>query len=92
MIAPGWVDTPGERLIQAGHGNPDFPEGLCNLTTPEEIGAAAAFLASAAGARITGLTLYLDSSLHVADDAGMVFLPGGGRLRAARPPAGDSES
>ena len=27
MIAPGWVDTPNERLIQARFGRPDFPAG-----------------------------------------------------------------
>ena len=27
MVAPGWVDTPGERILQAAHGRPDFPEG-----------------------------------------------------------------
>ena len=36
----GWVDTPNERLIQARHGRPDFPAGIRNLTTPDEIGAA----------------------------------------------------
>ena len=40
MVAPGWVDTPGERVIQAAHGRPDFPEGVRNLTTSEELGAA----------------------------------------------------
>ncbi len=27
MVAPGWVDTPGERILQARHGRPDFPNG-----------------------------------------------------------------
>ena len=76
MVAPGWVDTPGERAIQARQGRPDFPAGLRNLATPEEIGAAVAFLASPAGRRITGDILYLDSGLHIADDVGMVHLPG----------------
>ena len=49
MIAPGWVDTPNERLIQARFGRPDFPAGIRNLTTPEEIGAAVVYLASASG-------------------------------------------
>ena len=40
MVAPGWVDTPNERMIQARYGRPDFPAGIRNLTTPEEIGAA----------------------------------------------------
>ena len=54
MIAPGWVDTPNERLIQAKYGRPDFPAGIRNLTTPEEIGAAVVFLASPRAERSTG--------------------------------------
>ena len=76
MVAPGWVDTPGERAIQARQGRPDFPAGIRNLASIEEIGAAVAFLASPAGRRITGDILYLDSGLHIADDVGMVHLPG----------------
>jgi NAD(P)-dependent dehydrogenase (short-subunit alcohol dehydrogenase family) len=75
MIAPGWVDTPNERLIQARHGRPDFPAGIRNLTTPEEIGAAVVFLASPLGRKINGVILYLDGGLQIADDAGMVYLP-----------------
>ncbi len=81
MIAPGWVDTPNERRIQARHGRPDFPEGIRNLTTPEEIGAAVLYLASEPARKINGVILYLDSGLHVADDAGMVHLP-----ERSRPP------
>lgn len=76
MVAPGWVDTPGERLLQAEHGRPDFPEGLKNLITPADVGAAVVFLASPAGRKANGIVLYLDSGLHIADDAGMVYLPG----------------
>ena len=75
MIAPGWVDTPNERLIQAKFGRPDFPEGIRNLTTPAEIGAAVAFLASPSARKINGVILYLDGGLQIADDAGMVYLP-----------------
>jgi NAD(P)-dependent dehydrogenase (short-subunit alcohol dehydrogenase family) len=75
MVAPGWVDTPGERLIQQAHGRPDFPAGLKNLTTPDEVGQAVAYLVSPAGRRVSGTILYLDAGLHVADDAGMVYLP-----------------
>lgn len=75
MVAPGWVDTPGEREIQRAVGRPDFPEGLKNLTTSEDIGAAVVYLLSPAGRRANGVTLYLDAGLHVADDAGMVYLP-----------------
>jgi NAD(P)-dependent dehydrogenase (short-subunit alcohol dehydrogenase family) len=74
MIAPGWVDTPNERLIQARFGRPDFPAGIKNLTTPEEIGASVVHLASAAGRKINGVILYLDAGLQIADDAGMVYL------------------
>lgn len=81
MVAPGWVDTPNERKIQARHGRPDFPAGIRNLTTPEEIGAAVVYLGSEPARKITGLILYLDSGLHVADDAGMVHLP-----ERSRPP------
>jgi 3-oxoacyl-[acyl-carrier protein] reductase len=79
MVAPGWVDTPGERLIQSRYGRPDFPQGLQNLLSPEEVGDAVAFLASPAGRKVNGVTLYLDSGLSVADDAGMVYLPGRSR-------------
>jgi NAD(P)-dependent dehydrogenase (short-subunit alcohol dehydrogenase family) len=75
MVAPGWVDTPGERVIQAEHGRPDFPDGVCNLTTSEDVGGAVVFLVSPAGKKMNGVILYLDSGLHVADDAGMVYLP-----------------
>ncbi len=75
MIAPGWVDTPNERLIQARFGRPDFPEGIRNLTTPDEIGAAVVYLASQHGRKINGVILYLDAGLQIADDAGMVYLP-----------------
>ena len=81
MIAPGWVDTPNERLIQARHGRPDFPAGIRNLTTPDEIGAAVVYLASAQGRKINGVIHYLDAGLQIADDAGMVYLP-----ERSRPP------
>jgi 3-oxoacyl-[acyl-carrier protein] reductase len=75
MIAPGWVDTPNERLIQARFGRADFPAGIRNLTTPEEVGAAVVYLASPHGRKINGVILYVDSGLQIADDAGMVYLP-----------------
>jgi 3-oxoacyl-[acyl-carrier protein] reductase len=85
MVAPGWVDTPGERVIQARYGRPEFPEGVQNLITAEEIGAAVVYLASPAGRRTTGDILYLDAGLHVADDAGMVYLPDLARPRYHQP-------
>ena len=75
MVAPGWVDTPNERKIQARYGRPDFPAGIRNLTAPDDIGAMVVFLASPPGRKVNGDILYLDSGLHVADDAGMVHLP-----------------
>jgi 3-oxoacyl-[acyl-carrier protein] reductase len=87
MVAPGWVDTPGERLLQAAHGRPDFPAGLQNLITPEEVGQAVAYLVSPAGRRVTGTILYIDAGLHVADDAGMVYLPDVSHPRYHRPGA-----
>jgi NAD(P)-dependent dehydrogenase (short-subunit alcohol dehydrogenase family) len=75
MVAPGWVDTENERRIQARYGRPDFPAGIRNLTTPEDIGAMVVFLGTPAGRKVNGDILYLDSGLHVADDAGMVHLP-----------------
>jgi 3-oxoacyl-[acyl-carrier protein] reductase len=75
MVAPGWVDTANERKIQARYGRPDFPAGIRNLTTPEDVGAMVVYLASPAGHKINGDILYIDSGLHVADDAGMVHLP-----------------
>jgi NAD(P)-dependent dehydrogenase (short-subunit alcohol dehydrogenase family) len=73
MVAPGWVDTPGERVIQAAHGRPDFPAGLRNMTTPDEVGAAVVYLASPAGRKVNGVILYLDCGLHAADDVAMVY-------------------
>jgi NAD(P)-dependent dehydrogenase (short-subunit alcohol dehydrogenase family) len=81
MVAPGWVDTPNERQIQVRHGRPDFPAGIRNLTTPEEIGAAVVYLGSPQARKINGVILYLDSGLSIADDAGMVHLP-----ERSRPP------
>ncbi len=75
MVAPGWVDTPGERIIQAEHGRPEFPAGTRNLITMEDVGAAVAYLVSPAGRRVNGDILYVDSGLHVADNAEMVYLP-----------------
>lgn len=75
MVAPGWVDTPGERILQQRHGRPDFPDGLKNLITPADVGDAAWYLVGPSGDRVNGLVLYLDAGLAVADDAGMIYLP-----------------
>jgi NAD(P)-dependent dehydrogenase (short-subunit alcohol dehydrogenase family) len=81
MVAPGWVDTPGERILQARHGRPDFPNGVHNLTTSDEVGEAVVFFTTAAGRKISGQILYVDSGMHVADDAAMVYLPHETRAR-----------
>ncbi len=85
MVAPGWVDTPGERVIQANYGRPDFPNGVRNLTTSEDVGEAVAYLVTPSGKRVNGVILYLDSGLHAADDAGMVYLPDVARHRYHQP-------
>ncbi|HEY2154865.1 MAG TPA: SDR family oxidoreductase [Isosphaeraceae bacterium] len=81
MVAPGWVDTPGERILQAQHGRPDFPNGVRNLTTSADVGDAVVFFTTPAGRKVTGQILYVDSGMHVADDAGMVYLPADARTR-----------
>jgi 3-oxoacyl-[acyl-carrier protein] reductase len=90
MVAPGWVDTPGERVLQAAHGRPEFPAGLQNLTTVDEIGAAVVYLTSPEARKISGIILYLDAGLHIADDAGMVYLPDVARERYHQPRAAAS--
>ena len=43
--------------------------------TAQEIGETVLHLTTPAGRRITGAILYVDAGLHIADDAGMVYLP-----------------
>jgi glucose 1-dehydrogenase len=61
-IQPGWTDTPGERQYtteqQMADGAKSLPWG--RLATIEEMGRAAAFLASDASDYITGATLRID--------------------------------
>ncbi len=76
MIAPGWVDTPGEREIQAREGKPDWPAGFRNITLPEDAGGAVLFLTSSAGRRMNGSILYLDSGQDIADDVMRVYSHG----------------
>ena len=73
MVAPGWVDTPGERILQARHGNPNFPAGVRNLIDPMDIGQTVLFLTTPAGRRMNGAILYIDAGLHCADDVGQIF-------------------
>jgi glucose 1-dehydrogenase len=65
VIEPGWIDTPGEHeafseeaLAKAGE---SLPWG--RLGTPEDIGKAAAFLASDDADYITGATLRVDGGI-----------------------------
>ena len=66
-IAPGWIDTPGEReaftdaeLDEAG---PSIPWG--RLGTPEDIGKAAVFLCSDDADYITGEILTIDGGIRL---------------------------
>ena len=62
MIEPGWIDTPGERATfgegQLREQAAALPWG--RLGQPEDIGRAAAFLASADADYITGAVLRVD--------------------------------
>jgi glucose 1-dehydrogenase len=69
IIEPGWIDTPGEhaafgseRIAQAG---PTLPWGRLGL--PEDIGMAAAFLASDGADYITGTVLRVDGGFVLRD-------------------------
>ncbi|MGD9644526.1 MAG: SDR family NAD(P)-dependent oxidoreductase [Pirellulales bacterium] len=62
VVAPGWIDTPGEHETFGAEAiaaaAPSLPWG--RLGTPDEIGRAVAFLASDAADYITGSTLVVD--------------------------------
>jgi glucose 1-dehydrogenase len=77
-IAPGWIDTPGERAAfsdetirrEAGR----LPWG--RLGTPDEIGRAAAFLVSSDAEYITGTVLTIDGGFRFRQEtAGRVIEP-----------------
>ena len=86
MVAPGWVDTPGERIIQAALRTSRFSRRACTTSPlPKMSATAVVFLASPAGRKVNGVTIYLDFGLHVADDAGMVYLPADDRIRYHKP-------
>jgi len=61
-IEPGWIDTPGERAFatdqQMREGAKSLPFG--RLGTPEDIARGVAYLASPAGAYVTGTALRID--------------------------------
>ncbi|ARV57294.1 hypothetical protein BZZ01_00450 [Nostocales cyanobacterium HT-58-2] len=69
-IAPGWVLTPLIKSIFDHHDNPALQQRLVEerqvmkrIGTPEDIGYAAAFLASDEASFITGTQLFVDGGL-----------------------------
>lgn len=70
-VAPGWVDTPGERRVQASLGTPqilDDPNSFKNIplqrmTKAAEIADAVAFLCSAGASAITGQIIHVDCGI-----------------------------
>jgi NAD(P)-dependent dehydrogenase (short-subunit alcohol dehydrogenase family) len=69
-ICPGWIDTPLTRGIFAGAADPQKAKHeverrqiLGRLGTPEEVGEAAAFLASDEASYITGASLMVDNGM-----------------------------
>jgi 3-oxoacyl-[acyl-carrier protein] reductase len=75
LIAPGWVASPGEKLIQAAAGRLDFPEGIRNMSSAEDVGSAVVYLISTAARRVTGAVLYLDGGLHMVGDVKLIHMP-----------------
>lgn len=75
MIAPGWVASPGERAIQAAEGRPDFPAGIRNMSSVEDVGAAVLYLVGPAARRVTGEVLHLDGGLHAVGDVALIHHP-----------------
>lgn len=69
VIEPGWIDTPGEKLTfgeeAMRQAAPTLPWG--RLGTPQDIGQAAAFLASAQADYITGSVLRVDGGWVLKD-------------------------
>jgi NAD(P)-dependent dehydrogenase (short-subunit alcohol dehydrogenase family) len=70
-IGPGWVDTPGERRVQAALGRPTILDDpvvakdilLGRLTLAREIADTTAFLCSTAGSGVVGQILYVDCGI-----------------------------
>jgi glucose 1-dehydrogenase len=69
VIAPGWIDTPNERVTFSGEvldaAGQSLPWG--RLGTPADIGRAAAFLVSEAADYITGAVLPVDGGFRFKD-------------------------
>jgi NAD(P)-dependent dehydrogenase (short-subunit alcohol dehydrogenase family) len=71
VVAPGWVDTPGERLVMKAEGRAailDDPESakiipLGRRTEAREIADAVGFVVSKQGSGITGQILYVDCGI-----------------------------
>jgi NAD(P)-dependent dehydrogenase (short-subunit alcohol dehydrogenase family) len=75
MVAPGWVASPGEMAIQSAAGRTDFPAGIANMSSPEDVGAAVLYFISDAARRVTGEVLHLDGGLHFIGDVRQVHFP-----------------
>lgn len=62
MIAPGWIDTPGEHILNTKEELQAAGKRIPwkRMGTPEDIGRAAAFLASQDADYITGIVLKVD--------------------------------
>ena len=69
VIEPGWIDTPGERAVfseeEIAQRGASLPWG--RLGTPDDIGRAAAFLASDEAEYITGSVLPVDGCFRYKD-------------------------
>jgi len=65
LISPGWIDTPGERALATeediAREASRLPWG--RLGSPDEIAAAAAFLAGPGAEYVTGSTLRVDGGM-----------------------------
>ena len=72
MIAPGWVASEGEQLIQTREGRLNFPEGVRNMSSVEDVGAAVVFLCSETARLVTGDVLHLDGGLHAVGDVKLI--------------------
>lgn len=74
-VNPGWVDTPGERRVQAAHGRAgilDDPGArgyipLNRLTLATEIADTVAFLCGPGGSAITGQLIYVDCGITIGE-------------------------